>query len=106
MRLVIGDQVGGEGRPDATLIAALVRAHAWWGELCAGNASSIKQIADRERSDERYVARNLKLAFLAPDVTSAILEGRQPAHVTADVLIKLSNLPYAWKLQRQRLGFF
>ena len=78
MRLVIGDRSGAEGRPDATLIAALVRAHAWWQELCSGNSRSIKHIADREGSDERYVARNLKLAFLAPDITAAILEG-QPA---------------------------
>jgi len=71
MRLVIGDRSGGEGRPDATLIAALVRAHAWWQELCSGKSRSIKELADRDRSDERYVARNLKLAFLAPDITAA-----------------------------------
>jgi hypothetical protein len=105
MRLVIGDRTGGEGRPDATLIAALVRAHAWWRELCSGGTRSIRQIADREQSDERYVARNLNLAFLAPDITAAILDGRQPAHLSADALIKMSHLPYTWKLQRQRLGF-
>ncbi len=106
MRLVIGVQAGGEGRPDATLIAALIRAHAWWQELCGGNAGSIKQIANRARSNERYVARNLKLAFLAPDLTAAILEGRQPANLTADALIKMSDLPRSWALQRQRLDFF
>ena len=105
MRFVIGEQTGAEGRPDATLIAALVRAHAWWQELCSGKSRSIKEIADREGSDERYVARNLKLVFLAPDITDAILEGRQAPHLTADALIKMSDLPYSWKLQRQRLGF-
>ena len=104
VRLVIGDQAGGEGRPDLTLIAALVRAHAWWRELCCGNASSIKQIADREHSDERYVARNLKLAFLAPDITAAILEGRQPPRLTADALVKMPDLPLSWAWQRRRLG--
>jgi DNA invertase Pin-like site-specific DNA recombinase len=105
MRLVIGDKSGGEGRPDATLIAALVRAHAWWQELCSGKSRSIKELSDRDGSDQRYVARNLKLAFLAPDITADILEGRQPAHLSADALIKMSHLPYTWKLQRQRLGF-
>ena len=105
MRLVIGDRSGAEGRPDVTLIAALLRAHAWWQELCSGNSRSIKHIADREGSDERYVARNLKLAFLAPDITAAILEGRQPAHLTADALIKMSDLPYSWALQRQRMSY-
>jgi DNA invertase Pin-like site-specific DNA recombinase len=105
MRLVIGDKSGGEGTPDATLIAALVRAHAWWQELCSGKSRSIKELSDRDGSDERYVARNLKLAFLAPDITADILEGRQPAHLCADALIKMSHLPYTWKLQRQHLGF-
>jgi DNA invertase Pin-like site-specific DNA recombinase len=100
MRLVIGNQAG---RPDATLISAVVRAHAWWRELCSGNANSIKQIADREHSDERYVARNLKLAFLAPDITTAILEGRQPPQLTADGLIKMLDLPTSWTLQRHRI---
>ena len=51
------------------------------------------------------MARVLKLAFLAPNLTVAILDGRQPAHLTADALIKLSDLPCSWKLQHQRLGF-
>jgi hypothetical protein len=105
MRFVIGDQPGGEGRPDAILIAALVRAHAWWQELCGGKRRSIKELADGEGSDERYVARVLKLAFLAPDITGAILDGQQPPNLTADPLIKRLDLPRSWKLQRQRLEF-
>lgn len=105
MRLVLGGQAGDEVRSDATLIAALVRAHTWWSELCSGKAHSIEHIANREGSDARYVARNLKLAFLAPDITAAILEGRQPPHLTADLLIKMSDLPCAWPVQGQRIGF-
>jgi site-specific DNA recombinase len=105
MRLVIGDQARAEARSDATLMAALVRAHAWWRELCGGNAKSISQIADHDHSDKRYVARNLKLAFLAPDITAAIMERRQPAHLTADMLIKMSDLPCSWASQRRQLGY-
>jgi site-specific DNA recombinase len=103
MRLLIGDQAGREVKPNASLIAAVVRAHAWWKEL--GESSSIKEIADREGSDERYVARNLKLAFLAPDITVAILDGRQPANLSADMMVKMPDLPCSWAAQRQRLGF-
>ena len=83
----------------------LVRAHVWWGELCSGRARTIKGIARRENSDERYVARIIKLSFLAPDITTAILDGRQPPHLTTDRLIEISDLPCSWVLQRKRLGF-
>ena len=86
-------------------LPALVRAHAWWQELCSGESRSIKHIADREGSDERYVARNLKLAFLAPDITKAIIEGNQPAGLTADALIKMSDLSCRWEQQRRCLGY-
>ncbi len=106
MRLVIEDQYGShEYRPDPTLIAAVVKAHIWWGEICAGRVRTIKEIAVWENSDDRYVARVLKLAFLAPGITAAILEGRQPPDLTADTLIKMSDLPCSWPLQRQRLGY-
>lgn len=64
---------------------------------------TIKEIAVRENSDERYVARVLKLAFLAPDITANILEGRQSPDLTAATLIKMSDLPCSWDMQ-QRLG--
>jgi hypothetical protein len=42
---------------------------------------------------------------LAHDITSTILDGRQPPDMTAETVIKMSNLPCSWTLQRQRLGF-
>jgi hypothetical protein len=38
---------------------------------------TIKEIAVRENSDERYVARIIKLAFFAPDITVAILDDKK-----------------------------
>ena len=103
MRLVINGQSRNEYRPDPTLIAAVVKANEWWGELCAGNVRTIKEIAVRENSDERYVARILKLAFLAPDIAIAILDGRQRPDMTADMASRMPDLPCSWALQRQRL---
>jgi site-specific DNA recombinase len=105
MRLVIDCQAGTEHRMDANLIAAIVRAHEWWRELCSGKVRTIREIAKREGSGERHVARILKLAFLAPDITAAVLDGRQPPHLTADQLIRMSDLPRCWQQQSQRLGF-
>ncbi len=47
----------------------------------------------------------MKLAFLAPDIVQAILEGRQPVDLTAARLMRLSNLPASWEDQRRLLGF-
>jgi site-specific DNA recombinase len=90
-------------RPNPTLIKALARAHSWVARLLSGQASSIRAIAQAERLTGRYVARIIPLAFLAPDITEAILEGTQPQDLT---LAKLCHrLPLAWPEQRRTLGF-
>jgi site-specific DNA recombinase len=90
-------------RPNPTLIKALARAHSWVARLLSGEASSIRAIAQAERLTGRYVARIIPLAFLAPDITEAILEGGQPQDLT---LAKLCQcLPLAWPEQRRTLGF-
>ncbi len=45
-----------------------------------------------------YVSRVMRLACLAPDITEAILEGQDPAHLTAKEL--LAPLPLDWFGQR------
>ena len=49
--------------------------------------------------------RLVRLSYLAPDITQAILEGRQPRDLTADQLLAHSRLPLAWQEQRTLLGF-
>jgi hypothetical protein len=45
------------------------------------------------------------LTFLAPDITRAILEGRQPGGFTAQKLVSQAALPLTWAEQRRVLGF-
>ena len=52
-----------------------------------------------------YFTRLLRLAYLAPDITKAILYGRQPYDLTAAKLLRESRLPLDWPAQRQALGF-
>ena len=54
----------------------------------------------------RHVAtRGRRLSYLAPDITQAILDGRQPPDLTAEKLLEHSRLPLAWHDQRIVLGF-
>jgi len=51
------------------------------------------------------VWRAERLAYLAPDITSAILDGTQPAKLTSRKLLKISGLPLEWSQQQKMLGF-
>src|SRR5215469_2042926 len=58
-----------------------------------------------DRSALHYFARLVRLSYLPLDITQAILDGRQPADLTADKLLAHSRLPLAWHDQRNVLGF-
>jgi hypothetical protein len=47
----------------------------------------------------------MRVIFLAPDIVVAILNGRQPAVLTASKLMADTRLPLAWTLKRTALGF-
>ncbi|SMX25503.1 recombinase family protein [Boseongicola aestuarii] len=90
---------------DPDLIALVADARRWAGELLEERASSIQQITDREGLRSGSVSRILPLAWLAPDISTAILEGRQPSHITAKKLRALPELPLDWAEQHRVLGF-
>jgi hypothetical protein len=96
---------GEAGNPDPTLIKLLVRAHDLKDKLRRQPGSRLAEFAAREKLDPSYAARLVRLTFLAPGITRAILEGRQPAGFTAQKLITHSALPLAWPDQHRALGF-
>ena len=66
-----------------------------------------KSIASIATANSRCRTRFGKLAGLAcmaPDIVTAIIEGRQPATLAARNLLA-SELPNAWTDQRAMLGF-
>ncbi len=65
----------------------------------------IGDIAESEGVHHSYVSRLIRLAFLSPEITIAILDGRQPLGLTAAKLMQVSRLPLEWRAQRQALGF-
>ncbi len=105
MRLVIPPGHAGDlqPRPNATLIKALIRAYKWKKRLFSGGAPSTSAIAKEEGVTERYVGRIMRLAFLAPDIVEAILDGHQPADLELERLMK--GIPVSWDAQRRAFGF-
>ncbi|MCV2873012.1 hypothetical protein OEZ71_11975 [Defluviimonas sp. WL0050] len=73
--------------------------------LIEGRAGSVAELTEREQLRPGAISRILPLAWLAPDITQAILEGRQHADLTAKALRDLPELPLAWSDQRRALGF-
>ena len=85
-------------KPDGALIAAVAKAHEWKAMLLSGEAQSIDTIAARAGSERTHVGRVLKLAFLSPELTRSILEGRQPSGLRLAQLLD-ADLPLAWHHQ-------
>ncbi len=90
--------------PDRSLIRAIARAHQWLGLLRDGEVRSIADLARRERISPGYAEKIIRLAFLAPDIVEATIDGRQPASMSlADLLER--EIPVSWRQQRVALGF-
>ena len=71
--------------------------------LLAGRARSIGEIARREHLTARHVRRVMRLAFLAPRIVEAIVEGRQPADLSTLAMTQRIELPPLWSAQQQAL---
>jgi site-specific DNA recombinase len=90
--------------PDPSLIKAIVNAHRFNDQLVHGGVTRFADLAKGEKLHRSYYSQVLRLAYLAPDITTAILEGRQPPGLTATMLIEHPCLPLSWRQQRTALG--
>lgn len=89
-------------KTDNTLVKALARAFRWKRMLDSGEFATIADLAEHERIAAPYLTRTLRLAFLAPDLVEAILDGRQPSNLSLEMLRK--PLPTEWFEQKQLLS--
>jgi site-specific DNA recombinase len=101
--IVRSESSTGPASVDTSLIKLIGRAHMWFDQMKTG--LSFKEIAENEKVDERLVARTIRCAFLAPDITSAILKGQEPGGLSSQTLLRLPKLPAPWEEQRDLLGF-
>ncbi|MDQ2088985.1 recombinase family protein [Marimonas arenosa] len=98
MRIIAGET---KPKPDATLIRTLANAHRWAATLRSG--TPLGEIARREGHSESYIRTRAPLAFLAPKIQVAILEGTLPPEITTKRLIA-RPLPLDWGEQERLVG--
>lgn len=70
--------------------------------ILRGEIPNQRALAKETGFDERYISLIIPLAFLAPDITEAILEGRQAADLSLEKCVE--KIPLEWTLQRTTLA--
>lgn len=98
LRLVYAAPDANPACRDDRMIQLIASGHAAYHQLLAGDGKP----GTTERS---HLVRLARLRFLAPDIITAIVNGRQPAELTTRTLLRTAELPLAWADQRKMLGF-
>jgi DNA invertase Pin-like site-specific DNA recombinase len=85
----------------AKLVAAIAKGRHWLDELIAGTVTNVEQIATREKCSIRQVNRTITLAFIAPTLVQAAIDGRLPRGIG---VATVRDFPAEWARQYERLG--
>jgi hypothetical protein len=85
--------------PDPALVRMVALAQATRTAVLSGKPDPLV-----DHFSPRHRARMLKIAFLCPDILTAIVEGRQPTDLTTQRFLRSDDLPLTWAAQRQALG--
>jgi site-specific DNA recombinase len=86
----------------ARLVSAIARGRRWLDDIVAGSLMDAEQLARRERCTVRQINLTLSLAFLAPQLVKAAVEGRLPRGINIQ---RLRDPDPSWPKQLQELGF-
>ena len=91
---------------DPGLLRIVARAHDFQERLMQDPDLTVPAIASQERLTIGYLSRLLRLPSLAPDIVTAIINGKHPPELSAKRLMRLAlKLPTDWAEQRKLLGF-
>ena len=85
----------------ARLVNAIARGRRWIDEIVSGSVLDVQQIAARQKCSVRQVNMTISLAFLAPDLVRAAVEGRLPRGLGVE---RLRDAPAEWSRQFEILG--
>jgi hypothetical protein len=91
---------------DPGLLRVIARAHDIHEHLMQSTGLTLRAIGSKERITPGYISRLLRLPLLAPDIVTAIVNGKNPPQLTAKKLMRLAlEIPIDWTEQRKLLGF-
>ena len=91
-------------RVDRSLVKAIARARDLRHRLERNRDIGLHDLAREDGCSRPYVSSMIRLAYLAPAITQAILDGTQPPHLTLANLMQ-RDIPVDWTEQRRAFGF-
>ena len=90
--------------PDRSLLRLIGQARQFNDMFMSGRGTTIREMSREAGVSASYFTRVFRLSFLGPDITKTILNGRQPAELTAKSLLGQRQLERDWSRQRVQLG--
>jgi site-specific DNA recombinase len=85
----------------ARLVGAIARGRRWLDDVVSGRVTTVAELCAREKCSIRQVNMTLSLAFLAPNLVKAAVEGRLPRGIGIE---RLRDPPTEWRRQFEALG--
>jgi site-specific DNA recombinase len=85
----------------ARLVSAVARGRRWLDDVVSGRVTTVAELCAREKCSTRQVNMTISLAFLAPNLVKAAVEGRLPRGIGVE---RLRDPPTEWSRQFEALG--
>ena len=85
----------------ARLVSAIARGRRWLDDVVSGRMTTVAELCTREKCSVRQVNMAISLAFLAPNLVKAAVEGRLPRGISIE---RLRDPPTEWSRQFEALG--
>jgi hypothetical protein len=104
-RLLLESAQSDDRQPDRSLLRLLGQARRFQDMVAKNTNMSVAELAAAAGVTRSYFTRVFRLNFLAPRITAAILQGRQPPELTANRLKQAGALSPFWSDQLRQLGF-
>ena len=102
--LIDGADDGPRSTPDRSMLRLLAQAYRYREMMLDAQGRTMQDLAREAGVGRPYFCRVVRLGFLAPDIVTAILQGRHPPELTANWLSLHTKLPNAWEDQITTLG--